>query len=320
MIGECKFPDPLKYMYARVTPIFKKKDPLECQNYRPVSILPTVSKNFERSLEEQLSNYFEKLFNPYLSAFCKRYSCQSVLLSICEEWHSASDRRDHVAAILMDLSKAFDCLPPSLIRDKLTAYDLSQKAVSLISSYLSDRKQCVQLQIGNYTSTFQNITKGVPHGSILGPLLFNIFLNDIFYFIKESKLFNYADDNTLSFSHPVFATLVNVLERESGNLVEWFTRNQMKANADKFQAVAVGERTHNEGPTFRIGEAEIKSDETFKLLGVDIDFNLKFDTQISNICRKASQQINGGGEGRGGGGGGGGGGVRGDLNEELKFL
>ena len=83
MIGECKFPDPLKY--ARITPIFKKKNPLECQNHRPVSILPTVSKKSERSLEEQLSNYFEKLFNPYLSDFRKGYSCQSVLLPTCEE-------------------------------------------------------------------------------------------------------------------------------------------------------------------------------------------------------------------------------------------
>ena len=96
----------------------------------------------------------------------------------------------------------------------------------------------------------------------------------------------------MSYSHPVFATLVEVLERESGNLVEWFTQNQMKANPDKFQAVAVGERTHGERPTFRIGEAEIECDETVKLLGVDIDFRLNFDIQISNICRKASQQIN----------------------------
>ena len=195
-----------------------------------------------------------------------------------------------MAAILMDLSKVFDCLPYSLIRDNLTAYGLSKNAVNLINDYLSDRKQCVQ--IGNHQSTFQNIIKGVLQGSILGPLLFNIFLNDIFYFIKEGKLFNYADDNTLSFAHPVFATLIEILERESGNLIEWFTRNQMKANPDKFQAVAVGERAHGERHTFKIGEADMGCDETVKLLGVDIDYHLKFDEQISNTCRKASQQIN----------------------------
>ena len=83
MIEECKFPNPLKYVW--VTPIYKKKDPLDCKKYKPVSILPTVSKTFERPLEEQLSKYFENLLNPYLSAFRKGYSRQSVLLSICEE-------------------------------------------------------------------------------------------------------------------------------------------------------------------------------------------------------------------------------------------
>ena len=105
-------------------------------------------------------------------------------------------------------------------------------------------------------------------------------MNLYILFYKRGKAFNYADDNTLSYSHPVFATLVEVLERI---LVEWFIQNQMKANPDKFQAVAVGEWTHGEKPTFRIGEAEIECDETVKLLGVDIDFRLNFDDQISNI-------------------------------------
>ena len=136
MISDKKFPDALK-----VSPIYKKNDPFDVQNWRPVSILPITSN----AMEEQLSNYFETIFNPYLSAFRKGFSCQSVLLAITEEWRKALDRNEYVAAILMDLSKAFDCLPPNLIKAKLVAYGLSKDAVMLIESYLSDRKQCVKI-------------------------------------------------------------------------------------------------------------------------------------------------------------------------------
>ena len=169
MIKDKKFPESLKC--ARVSPIFKKKDPFDVQNWRPVSILPITSKLFERTLEEQLSNHFEKIFNPYLSAFRKGFSCQSVLLAITEEWQRALDRSEYVGTILMDLSKAFDCLPPNLIKDKLAAYGLSTNAVELINIYLSDRKQCVK--IGEKCSTFLKIIKGVPQGSILVPLIFD---------------------------------------------------------------------------------------------------------------------------------------------------
>ena len=112
------------------------------------------------------------------------FGCNTALLKIIEDWKKAIDCNQYTAAVLMDLSKAFDCLPHDLLILKLEAYGLSKSALDLMHSYLSERKQCVK--VGVDFSAWQNIYKGVPQGSILGPVLFNIFLNDIFNFVEES--------------------------------------------------------------------------------------------------------------------------------------
>ncbi|XP_062612802.1 uncharacterized protein LOC134274545, partial [Saccostrea cucullata] len=120
------FPDSLKI--AQVVPIHKKNSVLDKGNYRPVSVLPALSKVFENAINTQISNYFEKIFNPYLAAFRSGYGCQSTLLRITEDWKRALDENKYVAAILMDLSKAFDCLPHDLVLLKLKSYGLSPPA------------------------------------------------------------------------------------------------------------------------------------------------------------------------------------------------
>ena len=178
-----KFPSGLKG--AQVVPLFKKKDPLNKENFRPVSLLPVISKIYERSMHEQLSDHLNASFHPFLAAFRKGFGCQSTLLRLLEDWRKALDNQQCVGAILMDLSKAFDCLPHRLLTAKLKAYGLSEGAAKLLDSYLEDRSQ--QIRLGTHTSSWEKLFKGVPQGSILGRLLFNTL--STIYFISLANAF-----------------------------------------------------------------------------------------------------------------------------------
>ena len=127
---------------------------------------------------------------------------------VIRDWRNALEKNQYVAAVLMDLSKAFDCLHHDILLDKLSAYGMSTDSVSLLESYLSNRKQ--QIKINSILSSWSDIQKGVPQVSILGSLFFNVFINDIFYFVEKGTLYNYADDNALSYGHPYLSFRIRV--------------------------------------------------------------------------------------------------------------
>ena len=247
----------------RVVPLHKKNSILEKGNYRPVSVLPAISKVFERTIYSQITEHFNTIFNPFLAAFRAGYGCQTTLLRVIEDWKEALDENKYIAAILMDLSKAFDCLPHDLLLLKMEHYGLSSSAVNLVKSYLSNRNQCVKL--GSFTSQFDKIFKGVPQGSILGPVFFNIFINDIFMFINRSKLYNYADDNTLSATDHKMENVIDSLTHDSNKLLDWFHFNQMQANPEKFQGIAIGKKSHETITSLKLKDTPIVFEDEVKL-------------------------------------------------------
>ena len=155
-------------------------------------------------------------------------------MRLIEEWKQKLDKNFVVGAVLMDLSKAFDCVQHDLPLAKLSAYGFDKEALLLILSYLTDREQSTR--INNSHSQMHLILSGVPQSSILGPILFNIFINDFFYFIKKAEV-NYADDNILSSFSNSISNLISLLEEESNTAIRWLKENKMIANPEKFHSI-----------------------------------------------------------------------------------
>ena len=262
-----------KAKVASVRSIFKKNEREKTENCRPARILNCFSKVYEKVLLDKFKPFINSFLLEYMAAYRENYSTNHILIRLIENWKKALDGKLLVGTVLMDFSKSFDYIPRDLLTAKLHANGFSQKMVTSFLSY------------------FLTLLSGVPEGSILGSVLFNIFLNDILSTLKLSALFNFADDNTISTSPDNIDHLLLTLKHESELAVKWFTKNQIIVNPDKFQAILLQNSRNSknyESVKLEIGSAKIETKNKANLLGITIDKKLNFEGHLSELYKKAS--------------------------------
>ena len=284
-LAECIFPSNLKA--GDVSAIHKKDDVNRKQNYRPITILPSVSKIYERLIETQIKPFALRFLNPLLCGFREHYSTQHALLRFIEKCKMSLDAGNCVGAVFMDLSKAFDCLNHELLIAKLEAYGFSKRALTFIHSYLYKRKQRVKVN-GSF-SEWKEINQGVPQGSVLGPLLFNLYINDLLMFVRDVDICNYADDTTLYVSDTDTINILNKLESSIPAVAGWFQDNYMRLNREKCHFMVFGDKSND--LTIQIETTQIAESKEQKLLGITLDKKLTFKTHIESLCQKANQKL-----------------------------
>jgi hypothetical protein len=224
---------PNLFKTAKVTPIFKKGQKHDIANYRPISILPILSKILERHVSNNVKYYLNKhsLTHETQSGFRSHHSCETALTAILDDWINAVDENKITGTVFLDLSKAFDMIDHEILIEKLAIYKFNSPAIQWFKSYLHGRTQ--QVSISNTFSESQPITRGVPQGSVLGPLLFIIFINDMPLVSKNSQTNMFADDSTLYYSSISIDDVTDTLNQDLINVQEWCHNNSMVINTKK---------------------------------------------------------------------------------------
>ena len=286
---------PNAFKKAKVIPIFKSGSSSDPSNYRPISILSILSKPLEKHINKYILRHLESysLIHPNQSGFRHKHSCHTALINLVDKWLSNINDSRYCGVLFIDFKKAFDVIDHDLLLRKLKLYGLASNTLTLLRSYLTNRQQCVT--IGTSTSNLTTINFGVPQGSILGPLLFLIYINDLPLCIKAMcDLF--ADDTTIHETDQDITTLTISLQENISDLIKWTELNHMSLHPQKTKCMLITTRQKRQNqshavPTLYMKTETIEQVSHHKILGVTIDHNLDWHNHISTLCKRISQKV-----------------------------
>ena len=285
-------PDELKI--AKVVPLYKNGEKNKISNYRPISVLPYFSKFFEKIMYKRIIDYFskEKTLSPEQFGFRKQHSTFMALLEMQVKISESMDKNEFALGIFFDLSKAFDTVNHKILLKKLEHCGIRGLAHQWLSHYLRDRTQCVYFD--GHQSSYRTIRCGVPQGSILGPLLFLVYINDLPLIANQSKFILFADDSNVFFSDKSAVSLEKRVNSELEMISVWFKANKLSLNIDKTKFILF--RSHRKpAPPYAlkivIDNNELLQESSSKFLGVYVDQHLTWNDHILHISKKLSKNI-----------------------------